>query len=68
MDSLQKKSCPCDASPLKNIMKKFANNNKTKIVKEKDVFESGCNDKLFVCEKEPPLKKNVFRENYIFTI
>ena len=51
----EKCSCGCDKSPLKNIKKKFSTK-KNKIVREKDVFENGCNDKLFECSLEE--KKN----------
>jgi len=50
--------CGCKTSPLKNIKKKFSVKQK-QTIKEKDVFEKGCNKKLFTCDKEPKKKKNI---------
>ena len=56
----EKCNCGCDKSPLKNIIKKFSNKTK-KTIREKDVFENGCNKKLFICDHEP--EKNRKKKN-----
>lgn len=61
----EKCSCGCDASPLKNIKKKFSTKKKITI-REKDVFQNGCNKKLFVCDYEPKKKKNMNKKINVF--
>jgi|TARA_Y100000310_G_scaffold345018_1_gene461203 hypothetical protein len=43
--------CGCKTSPLKNVKKVFSTK-KNIIIREKDVFVKGCNDKLFECSLE----------------
>jgi len=56
----EKCSCGCKKSPLKNIKKMFSTK-KNKIVREKDVFENGCNDKLFECSLEEEKNRKIVK-------
>lgn len=61
----EKCDCGCDASPLKNIKKKFGTR-KQQTIKEKDVFQNGCNKKLFTCDYEPKKKKKMSKKINIY--